>query len=207
MAQDTKSRPANGPMDRLKSEALGLIDALGDRAVASVRDRVDGAAGRLTDYVEGGAGPGLMAAMTGAKGMAEGKSPSRSLLGAGMAAAKEKIRGLFGGGRGQGKKQLKLTNIVESIDVGVPIDLAYNQWTQFTDFPTFMKKVESVDQSEDEQLEGSGLLVAPDVGIHDPGAGPRGQDPLAVQGHEGLRRRRGDLPRTGTEPDAHPVAG
>lgn len=146
-----KTASANGPMDRLKSEAVGLMDALGERAMSSVRDKVEGATGRLTDYVEGGAGPGLMAAVTGAKDLAEGKSPARSLLGAGMTAAKEKIGRLFGKG-GQGKKQLKLTNIVESIDLGVPVSLAYNQWTQFTDFPTFMKKVENVEQAEEQKL-------------------------------------------------------
>ena len=151
MAQNSKTRAANGPMDRLKSEAVGLLDALGDRAVSSLRNKVDGAAGRLTDYVEGDAGPGLMAAVTGAKGLAEGKSPARSLLGAGMTAVKEKVGKLFGKG-GRGKKKLKLTNIVESIDVGVPVSLAYNQWTQFTDFPSFMKKVENVEQAEDEKL-------------------------------------------------------
>lgn len=154
MAQNSKTGAGNGPMDRLKSEAVGLIDALGDRATASVRHKVEGAAGRLTDYVDSGGGPGLMAAVRGAKDLAEGKSPARSLLGAGMTAAKEKVRGLFGrGGKdGRGKKQLKLTNIAESIDVGVPVRLAYNQWTQFRDFPTFMKKVESVEQVEDEKL-------------------------------------------------------
>jgi uncharacterized membrane protein len=143
-----------GPMDRLKSEALGLMDALGDRAVASLRDKVEGATGRLTDYVDSGAGTGLISAVTGAKNMAEGKGPVRSLLGAGMAAAKEKIGGLFGrGGRGgRGKKQLKLTNIVESIDVGAPVRLAYDQWTQFTQFPAFMKKVESAEQADDRKL-------------------------------------------------------
>jgi uncharacterized membrane protein len=155
MAQNSKTGSGNGPVDRLKSEAVGLIDALGDRAMASVRQKVEGAAGRLTDYADSGAGPGLVAAVTGAKGLAEGKSPARSLLGAGITAAKETVKGMFGrgGGKdGQGKKQLKLTNIAESIDVGVPVRLAYNQWTQFTEFPTFMKKVESVEQAEDEKL-------------------------------------------------------
>jgi hypothetical protein len=44
-----------------------------------------------------------------------------------------------------------VTNIVESIDVGVPIRLAYNQWTQFADFPSFMKKVESVETADEDQ--------------------------------------------------------
>jgi uncharacterized membrane protein len=139
-------------MGRLKSEARGLVGALGDRALSSVRDKVEGATGRLTEYVEGGAGPGIMAAVTGARGLAEGKSPLRSALGAGMAGLKEKVAGMFGkGGKGGGGKKLKLTNIVESIDVGVPIKLAYNQWTQFSDFPRFMKKVENVDQPEEQR--------------------------------------------------------
>jgi len=37
--------------------------------------------------------------------------------------------------------------------VGVPIDLAYDLWTRFTEFPTFMKKVERVEQVSDEKLE------------------------------------------------------
>jgi hypothetical protein len=69
-----------------------------------------------------------------------------------MAGVKEKISGLFRrGGKGGGSKKLKLTNIVESTDVGVPVTLAYNQWTQYNDFPKFTKKVESVDKNRNEE--------------------------------------------------------
>ena len=142
----------SGPMARLKAEAGGLMDAFADRAVNSVRDRVENATGRLTDYVEGDGGPGLIAAVTGARGMAEGKGPFRSMLGATFAGAREKVAGIFRKGKGGGRQKLKVVNIVESIDVGVPVRLAYNQWTQFRDFPTFMKKVENVEQAEDEKL-------------------------------------------------------
>jgi hypothetical protein len=150
VATDNKT---SGPMDRLKSEAGGLVGALADRATTSLLGKVEGATGRLTDYVEGG-GPGLMAAVTGAKSMAEGKGPARSVLSAGFAGLKEKVSGLFGGkkGGGQGRQKLKVTSIAETIDVGVPRHVAYNQWTQFRDFPTFMKKVENVDQEEDQKL-------------------------------------------------------
>ena len=47
-------------------------------------------------------------------------------------------------------KATKSTNIIETIDVGVPIDVAYNQWTQFGDFSGFMKKVENVEHDQDE---------------------------------------------------------
>jgi uncharacterized membrane protein len=86
--------------------------------------------------------------------MAEGKGPFRSMLGATFAGAREKVAGIFRKGKGKsgGRQKLKVTDIVESIDVGVPVRLAYNQWTQFRDFPTFMKKVENVEQAEDEKL-------------------------------------------------------
>jgi uncharacterized membrane protein len=38
------------------------------------------------------------------------------------------------------------TNVVETIDVAVPVSTAYNQWTQFESFPKFMDGVERIDQ-------------------------------------------------------------
>jgi uncharacterized membrane protein len=137
-------------VERLKTEARGLAGALGDRAVDSLHQKVEDTAGRLKNYADGGGGPGLMAAITGVRNLADGRSPLRAGLGAGMAGAKEKAAGLFGqGSKGGRPKKLNLTNIVESLDVGVPIKLAYNQWTQYSDFPKFTKKVESVDQPEE----------------------------------------------------------
>jgi uncharacterized membrane protein len=140
---------SNGPMDRLKAEAGDLVGALAGRAVSSVLNRVESTTGRLTDYVEEGGGPGLMAALTGAKSVAEGKSPGRAALSAGFAGLKEKVSGVFRKAKGGGKQKLKLTNIVESIEVGVPVRLAYNQWTTYQDFPTFTKKVEKVEPADD----------------------------------------------------------
>jgi uncharacterized membrane protein len=39
-----------------------------------------------------------------------------------------------------------MASIAESIDVRVPVRVAYNQWTQFEEFPRFMEGVKSVDQ-------------------------------------------------------------
>jgi uncharacterized membrane protein len=139
------------PMDRLKSEAGGLAGALAERAMSSVRERVESTSGRLNDYVEGDGGPGLIAAVTGAKNLAEGKSPGRSALSAGWAGLKEKVSGVFRGkkGKGSGRQKLKLTNIVESVEVGVPLGLAYNQWTSYRDFPSFTKKVENAEPGDE----------------------------------------------------------
>src|ERR687898_2567064 len=42
--------------------------------------------------------------------------------------------------------------VKESIDVNVPVSTAYNQWTQFEEFPKFMENVESVTQLDDTHL-------------------------------------------------------
>jgi len=45
-----------------------------------------------------------------------------------------------------------MPTIQESIDVEVPVRTAYNQWTQFEEFPQFMDGVESVEQKDDRHL-------------------------------------------------------
>jgi len=45
-----------------------------------------------------------------------------------------------------------MANIEKSIDVEVPVRTAYNQWTQFEDFPLFMEGVQRVDQLSDTRL-------------------------------------------------------
>ncbi|HXG17986.1 MAG TPA: SRPBCC family protein, partial [Methylomirabilota bacterium] len=45
-----------------------------------------------------------------------------------------------------------MSNIEQSIDVNVPVRTAYNQWTQFEDFPRFMEGVQEVRQLDDKRL-------------------------------------------------------
>jgi uncharacterized membrane protein len=45
-----------------------------------------------------------------------------------------------------------MSTVEESIEVDVPVSTAYNQWTQFEDFPHFMKGVESISQLDDTHL-------------------------------------------------------
>jgi hypothetical protein len=44
------------------------------------------------------------------------------------------------------------TKVEKSIQVDVPVTTAYNQWTQFEDFPYFMGGVEEVHQHDDQRL-------------------------------------------------------
>ena len=45
-----------------------------------------------------------------------------------------------------------MAKVEKSIEVDVPVTTAYNQFTQFEDFPTFMENVESVSQIDDTHL-------------------------------------------------------
>lgn len=46
-----------------------------------------------------------------------------------------------------------MTHIQKSIEVGVPISVAYGQWTQFEEFPKFMDGIDSVVQRDDQFLD------------------------------------------------------
>ena len=45
-----------------------------------------------------------------------------------------------------------MPTVSESIEVDVPVQAAYNQWTQFESFPEFMAGVERIDQRDDTHL-------------------------------------------------------
>ncbi len=44
------------------------------------------------------------------------------------------------------------TKVEKSVVVDVPVSTAYNQWTQFEDFPQFMGAVQQVEQLDDQRL-------------------------------------------------------
>src|SRR5215210_9150338 len=136
------------PLNRLKESGADLLKTLGDEALGTVRDKMSD----VTDKLEGVANgnPIGSAALRATSAKAEGKSPAGGAVKGLFSGLKEKLSG--GGGGGVADKATKAMNIGESIDVGVPIRVAYNQWTQFGEFPSFMKKVESVETAEDNKL-------------------------------------------------------
>src|SRR5690242_6795267 len=153
---------SSNPNSALQEAVQKLVGTFAERAVNSASNHLGAASERLTDYAQNGGGSGLLAAVTGVDKLASGKSPLKAAMSAGLAGAKDTVKGsltnvkdsLLGGGKGKGGgKKLKLTNIIEDIDVGAPLDLVYRQWTEYAQFPRFMKKVEQADQTADEKVQ------------------------------------------------------
>lgn len=145
------------PLDELKKSAADFASAWGEKAISGLGDKLEDFIGQLGS---GGSGSGAMgqAAQEGAQKLAEGESPVKAGLSGAATGAKEKVKEAVGGGGSGGSGGHKFTNIVESVDVGVPISVAYNQWTQFQDWTGFMKKVESVEQESEEKVNFKGQV-------------------------------------------------
>lgn len=143
------------PMDKLKDASRSLFDTLGSRATSTIADRVGGLTDKFEDIAQGS--PGKEAGAKAAKAAAEGKSPVGGAIKGLFSGVKDKVTG--GGGGGGAAKPTKSTKIIEEIDVGVPVSVAYNQWTEFGEFPSFMKKVENVEAPEDNKLKFKAQIV------------------------------------------------
>ena len=145
-----------GILGGLKSQLGDYAQALGRKALSSAGDQVD----KLADRFEGSGGAAGDAAKEGAEKLAEGESPAKAAASAATTGAKDKIKGIFGGGgdSGGGASGNKFINIVEWVDVGVPVNVAYNAFTQYEDWPDFMKKVENVQWSDDVTLSIKGQV-------------------------------------------------
>ena len=190
------------PVDQLKEAGRELVQALMVKTLTGASGKIQDMTQRLTEAADGGAGSKMAA--TGVKKLAEGESPLKAGLSAGATGAKEKVKdavssiggGKDGGADGKGDKK-KVTNIVEQFDVGIPRRVAYDQWTQFADYPSFTKKVESVEQESDEKLnwraqiflshrswESTIIEQVPDERIVWKSKGPKGYVDGAVTFHE-----------------------
>jgi uncharacterized membrane protein len=135
-----------GLLSTLGDAAKGYALARGQDAAKKVGGRLSGVTDKLTETSESG---GFKATAIGeaAKRVASGDSPVKAALGGVGSGIAEKVKSVFGKGGGGGGK--KFVSIIEDISIGVPVEVAYNQWTQFQEFATFTKGVESVEQTDE----------------------------------------------------------
>ncbi|NGN66110.1 SRPBCC family protein [Streptomyces sp. A7024] len=151
----------NPATERLAAELQAYLAAQLTRLALETGRRLGRTTVRLNDIAEGNS-PGLTKlALESGKKLAEGKTPSRAAFEAGAGhlkdTVKDKVKGVFsnlgGGKRKKGGGGQKPIVILEQIDVGVPVRVAYDQWTKFQDFSTFAKGVKSVTVADDTQSD------------------------------------------------------
>ena len=149
MPEKTKTRTnGNGSgsgMDRVREELSNYLLTKANTLVSTAGDKMAKVAkGELPD--------GKLPEM-GAK-LLHGESPVKAVGGQVAKGVKDKVAEktseLFGGGGKAGTK--KVTNIVEVIDVGLPLRRVYDHWTEFEEFSSFMKGVVEASQSDDDDL-------------------------------------------------------
>ena len=145
---DQKSLDTSG-FDKLREEAVHYLGAQLEHLVDKAGDKVSDLTGQLGDVAENG---GVLPKV-GAR-VLQGDSPAKAFLGEKAKSIKDnvvdKVKGAFGGGGKPGRKSgKKPMNIVETIDVGVPLRTAYDHWTTYEDFSGFAKGVQSVSQGDE----------------------------------------------------------
>lgn len=157
-----------GPLARLRSAAdknegtSKLADALQGYLSAKATSVVNGAAHKLGALTErlttdaASAAPGV--AEAGSK-LAQGKNPLNAVVSGGAQGLKDKVKEGLGKGSSGGGRSAKYVNIVEDLDVGVPVRVAYNQWTRFPDFGAFAKGVQSAEKTGDTSSHWRGKVL------------------------------------------------
>ncbi|KAB8159554.1 polyketide cyclase [Streptomyces sp. 3MP-14] len=162
-AQDEKpdeKQDASG-LERVREELVKFIGAQAQHLIDKAGDKLTDVAQRIGDSAqESGAVPDA------AGRMLKGENPAKAAAGSSLRGLKDKVTpggGSSGdeeegeGGAQSGGEQeagdTKVTNIVEVIDIGVPLRTCYDHWTQFEKFGVFTKGVSNVSTTDDTTTE------------------------------------------------------
>ncbi|GGY43439.1 SRPBCC family protein [Streptomyces xanthochromogenes] len=152
MAESKNPLKDSPAVDHLKSELQNYLLAQGERLLVGVGHKLGETTGKLNDIAEGNSPGFAKLALEGGRKIAEGKGPVRTAVELGASHLKDNAKEMFkslGGKRKKGGGGRKPTVIMESVDVGVPVREAYDQWTQLQSFATFAKGVKSATVADD----------------------------------------------------------
>lgn len=150
--QDTKK---GGGLEELGRELVSYLSHAAQGLVDRSEGKLGDVAKRLADSAASSedASPALKA---GARAL-KGENPAGSFMKEQAKGFGGKIKnavpglggGDGGGGGGGGGGNIKAINIIESIDIPVPIRTVYDQWTQLEEFGSMVKGVQSVDAKDE----------------------------------------------------------
>ncbi|MFF0400802.1 SRPBCC family protein [Streptomyces sp. NPDC005248] len=146
--KETKQREVQGSgADGLREALSGFVEAQVERLAEKASDKLTDVTGQLTDVAENGGS--LLKVGSRVLG---GESPVKAFLSEKAIGFKDsvvdKVKDAFGGGKGKSSSN-KSMNIIEVLDVGVPLRTAYDYWTQYEEFSSFTKGVRSVSMGDE----------------------------------------------------------
>ncbi|MHC3814145.1 SRPBCC family protein [Streptomyces sp. DT9] len=136
-------------MGKLRGELSNFLSAQVEKLAEKAGDKLTDVTGQLTDVAEnGGSLPAIGSRIL------QGDSPAKAFVSEKAKGVKdnvvEKAKEAFGGGKGKRKASGgKIMNIIEVLDVGVPLRTAYDHWTQYDQFSSFAKGVRDVSMDEE----------------------------------------------------------
>ncbi|MGW1893408.1 SRPBCC family protein [Streptomyces sp. NPDC002004] len=146
--RDTTREQGSG-LELLRDELVDFLGAQVEHLVDKAGDKLGDVTDQLLDVAENG---GPIAGIGGR--ILKGDSPLKAIVGEKAKNVKDnvlgKVKEAFGGGGGRRKSgTTKVMNIVEVLDVGIPIRDAYNHWCQYEKFSSFTKGVRSASRNDD----------------------------------------------------------
>ncbi|MFG3346293.1 SRPBCC family protein [Streptomyces sp. NPDC048018] len=128
----------NPGANHLAEEFGSYFQARLDKALGGVGDRIGDVAEKVG---EAHLGPGTLLRGVG-KGVGHMASEAKDSI-------MDKVTSGKSGKSSSSNSGGKNLTIIEDVDVGVPVEEAYNQWTQFQEFSRFAKGVVSVEQKDE----------------------------------------------------------
>ncbi|MEV7318353.1 SRPBCC family protein [Streptomyces microflavus] len=152
--KDASEEPQESGVDRLKGELSKYASAQVQKIAEKAGGKLTDLTGQLSDAAEnGGSLPAIGSRVL------QGESPLKAFASEKAKGAKDAVvdkakDALGGGGRSKRKSSGgKVMNIIEVLDVGVPLRTAYDAWTQYEEFSSFAKGVRNVSKSDDTESD------------------------------------------------------
>ncbi|WP_326769022.1 SRPBCC family protein [Streptomyces sp. NBC_01591] len=150
MARTEIDQPAveESGADRLREELSNFLTAQVERLAEKAGDKLTDVTEQLADVAESGSLPAIGSRIL------QGDSPLQAFVGEKAKGLKDNVvrnvKEAFGGGKGKRKSSGgKVMNIMEVLDVGVPLRVAYDHWTQYDQFSSFAKGVRDVSKDNE----------------------------------------------------------
>ncbi|MFJ5272236.1 SRPBCC family protein [Streptomyces sp. NPDC088358] len=150
MTKTEKDQPAEetSGMDRIREELSKFLSAQVENLAEKAGEKLTDVTGKLSEASESGSLPAIGSRIL------QGDSPLKAFVSEKAKGVKDnvvgKVKDAFGGGKGKRKSSGgKVMNIIEVLDVGVPLRDAYDYWTQYDQFSSFAKGVRDVSKSDE----------------------------------------------------------